>query len=690
MGLVTEYPLGLIILCFLLGGGFTYWLYFQDIKRGVRSKVIISMFVFRFLSVTIISFLLLSPLIRRSEKIIEKPIIIVGIDNSVSVIQSGDSAFCKTEFPVKINQMVADLSKKGDVKVYSFGDNFVSGFNAAFSDKRTDVSSFFNEINTRFANRNVAAIVIASDGIYNQGSDPWYAARQIHVPVYTIALGDTNLKKDIIIKKVIANRIAYKDDRVPVEVLVEMNKFEGLKSKLILSKGDNVLETKEVRATSTQSLQRITFWLDAKQTGISRYKLQLTPVAGEANEENNRSEFLIEVLDARQKIALIYNSPHPDVTVIEKALEGSSHFEIEIVSSDMAAKSFDQYDLIILNQLPSISSVRDLNSIIKSRSSLLFILGSQTDVNAFNSLQTGLVINSSKNSFYEAEPVVNKDFSLFTVAKEDQMMMEDFPPLQAPFGVYQLSPLADVLMFQQIANISTNTPLIMFTKAGEKKIGIIAGENIWRWRIANYIRQSNHDVFDIMIDKIAMYLATKDDKSFFRIHVKNKFSENEPIEMEAEVFNPSYQRITDPDVNITITDSENKSYPFIFSKGASSYYLKAGHFPVGAYKFVARVTVGKEIYQKTGEFFISEINIESATLVADHQALYRIASAHDGEMVSSRDIPKLAEKILARQNVRSISSYQTKISELISATWLFLLILALLTAEWALRKREGK
>ena len=690
MGLITEYPLGLIILCFLLGGGYSYLLYYQDIKRGIRSKVIISMLIFRFLSVLIISFLLLSPLIRRSEKIIEKPIIIVGIDNSESVVLSGDSSFYKKDFPLKINKMVADLSKKGEVKVYSFGDNFVNGFTPSFVDKKTDISSFFNEINTRFANRNVAAIILASDGIYNQGTDPYYASRKIQIPIYTVALGDTNLRKDIIIKKVIANRIAYKDDRFPVEVLIEMNKYDGIKTKLILSKGDNIIETKEVRATSGQSVQGITFWLEAAHTGIIRYKLELTPLDGEVNLENNRSGFLIEILDARQKIALIYNAPHPDVMALQKALEGSSHFEIELIRPDVPLKTFDQYDLIILNQLPSISSVKDLNPVIKSRSSLLFILGSLTDVNAFNSLQTGLVINSAKNSFYEAEPVVNKEFSLFTVTKQDQLILDEFPPLQAPFGTYQLSPLSDVLMFQQISNITTRTPLIMFTRAGEKKIGIIAGENIWRWRIANFIQQSNHEIFDLTIDKIAMYLSTKDDKSFFRIHVKNRFSENEPVEMEAEVFNPSYERITDQDINITITDSENKNYPFIFSKGTSSYYLKAGHFPVGAYKFIATVKVGKEIYQKSGEFFISEINIESATLIADHHLLSRIAVAHDGEMVSSKDITKLAEKILARQDVRSISSNQTKISDLISTPWLFLFILILLTVEWVLRKREGK
>jgi hypothetical protein len=690
LGLVTEYPFGLIILCFLLGAGYSYWLYYHDVKRGIRSMAVIGMLVFRFITVTIISFLLLSPLIRLSEKFVEKPIIILGIDNSNSVVKSGDSGFYRSAFPAKLNQLVKDLSEKGEVKVYSFGDQLISGFNPTFSDKKTDISNFFNEIYIRYANRNVAAIAIASDGIYNQGSDPYYAARKIQVPIYTIAMGDTNLKKDLILKKVIANRIAYKNDRIPVEVMVELNKCNGLKSRLVLSRGDIEIDSKEIRSTSDQSVQRIAFWIDARQTGITRYKLQLLPVEGESNFENNRSEFLIEVLDARQKIALLYNAPHPDVKAIRSSLEGSTHFEIELISLEQSVKSFDQYDLVILHQIPSISNLKDLSLVMKAKTSLFFILGSQTDINAFNGLKTGLIINSSKNSFYESEPVVNKEFSMFSLNKQDQLIMDEFPPLLSPFGTYQLSPLADVFMFQQIANVATRTPLIMFSRAGERKIGIIAGENIWRWRISNYIQQSNHEAFDLMMEKIAMFLATKEDKSFFRIHYKNRFSENEPVEMEAEVFNPSYERVTEPDVNITITDSENKNYPFVFSRESTSYYLKAGHFPVGAYKFAATARVGNNPYKKSGEFFVSEINIESAALVADHQLLSRIALAHDGEMVQARDVSEISQKILARQDISSISSYQIKISDLISTPWLFITILLLLSAEWVLRKREGK
>ncbi|MDP1621669.1 MAG: hypothetical protein Q8M08_04940 [Bacteroidales bacterium] len=689
MGLVTEYPLGFVLLCLLIGAIYAFILYFRDIRQGLKQMTHRVMLVFRFLAVSLIAFLLLGPMIKQSDKLVEKPIVILGIDNSRSIVLTSDSNYYKTQFPESIKLLVEALQQKCDVKTYSFGSNLSSGFDATFSGIKTDMSSFFNEVNTRFSNRNAAALVVASDGIYNEGTDPFYAARKITFPVYTIPLGDTLLKKDILIRKVMVNKSAYKGDQFPVEALIEMNKCAGAVTKLTLSQGSQLIETKEIRANSDHSIQKVAFMLEAKDLGVFKYSMKLSEIEGEGSKMNNYANFIVEILDARQKIALIVGSPHPDVMAVQKGLEGSSHFEIELLHVSDLPKTYDKYDLVILNQLPTVTNVADFVPLFKSKASLLIIIGSLTDINALNTLKPGLIINASKSSFLDSQPIFNEDFSLFTVDKKVIEAFKEFPPLQSPFGSYQFSPLTDVLFYQRIGNITTRTPLVMFTRVADKKVGFIAGENIWRWRISDYVRQSNHESFDLLIDKIAQYLSTKDDKSFFRIHLNNRISENEPVELEAEVFNASYELINEPDINITISDAENKTYPFVFGKTPNAYYLNAGLFPVGEYSYKASVKVGSELYQKSGKFFIEQVNIESSNLVADHNILFRIASSHDGEMIDKADIDKLADKILAREDIRSVSIYRQKMTDLIGNPWLFVMILALLAAEWVIRKREG-
>ena len=139
----------------------------------------------------------------------------------------------------------------------------------------------------------------------------------------------------------------------------------------------------------------------------------------------------------------------------------------------------------------------------------------------------------------------------------------------------------------------------------------------------------------------------------------------------------------------TITDKEGKNFPFVFSKSTKAYYLNAGLFLVGEYSFKAVVRHGSATYEKTGKFYVEQVNIESSNLVADHNLLFRIASSHDAEMIGRNDIGKLADKILAREDIRPVALYQQRMSDLIGNPWLFALILALLSAEWIIRKREG-
>jgi hypothetical protein len=110
---------------------------------------------------------------------------------------------------------------------------------------------------------------------------------------------------------------------------------------------------------------------------------------------------------------------------------------------------------------------------------------------------------------------------------------------------------------------------------------------------------------------------------------------------------------------------------------------------VGNYTYTASVRVGNNLYQKTGKFFIEQISNEHFNLVADHQLLYRISKSHDGEVVYPRSMDDLAEKIVKRDDFRTVSLNEKRFSDLIGNPWLFMAIITLLTVEWIIRKRHG-
>ncbi|HMT30525.1 MAG TPA: hypothetical protein PKD91_14715, partial [Bacteroidia bacterium] len=117
--LLTEAPTWFIVFCIAAGFLYSFILYRKEKSFSESGKwVKRSMAVLRFLSVTIICILLLSPLIRTIFRQIEKPIIILLQDESESVITIRDSANFKATYPKEIEALRQSLEDDFDVRLF--------------------------------------------------------------------------------------------------------------------------------------------------------------------------------------------------------------------------------------------------------------------------------------------------------------------------------------------------------------------------------------------------------------------------------------------------------------------------------------------------------------------------------------------------------------------------------------------
>lgn len=689
MTLVFEYPFWLVLLCLLLGAAGSFFLYYfgnpPDVSRGLKYFLVI----LRFTSIFLISFLLLSPLLRQNLETIEKPLIILGIDNSESIVLTKDSGFYRNTFSGQVRTLIERLNKDYEVKAFSLGEEVKPYSGLSYNQKQTDLSTFFREIEDRFMNRNVGAIILASDGIYNKGTDPFYASEKLPFSIYCIPMGDTVQHQDILLKKAECNSTVFIGDRFPLEIYYSAYFCQGKKTQLSVSHKGKVLFTKEILPVNEEMNAEEKIYLDANEAGQQVYDIRIIPVEGEVSTLNNFQRISIQVLNSREKIAILYNAPHPDVTAIEQALMKTGRYEISVSPFDVFSESPEKFSLLILHMVPSIQHVTDLDPILKPDIPALFILGTQTDLSAFNKINTGLIISAVKSNFTEAQPVWNDVFSLFTLDHQVSSAFSIYPPLMSPLGSYQYNPLIDVLCYQQIGSVSTRIPQIMFTTQNNRKTGIIAGENIWKWRIAEFVARSNHDAFDELINKMVQLLSVKADKSFFRVKVNDPVRENEGVKFVAEVYNDSYELINDPDVNIVITDSGQRIYPFLFNKTERAYQLHAGIFPLGTYKYNASVKFGNKQYRESGTFIVMPVNNEAINLVANHQILYMISSAHEGSLILPAKLETIQDILKSREDIHSVTDIQKRFTDLIGNPWLLAALLILLSAEWIIRKRSG-
>ncbi len=689
MNILTEYPFWLIIFCVLAGFAYSFVLYRKDASLNeINIWLLRLMALFRFLVISFLSFFLLSPFIKTVNRNVEKPVIIVAQDNSESVTAGKDSNYYRKDYKLSLQKFIEELSDKYEVRTYSFADKvreMKSTDSLFFKEKQTDVSALFDEIDTRFSNRNVGAVILATDGLYNKGTNPSYSSERIKAPMYTIALGDTTVKKDLILAKVNTNRLAYLGNKFPLEIIVNAKRFKGKSSELTVTKGNATLFSQTVDLTSDAFNTSIAVLLDAKEVGLQHYKVKLSGLPEEMTLSNNEQDVFIDVLDARQKVLILADAPHPDVAALKESIESNQNYEVESYTADNFTKPLKSYNLIILYQIP--------NTRNPATKLLSEINAANIPVWAFSGANTILKNNLSfvhvNQKSNECETSIDANFPLFTISDELRKSIKNFPAVTCPFGSYGSENSSNVLIYQRIGIVDTKTPFLYFNTVGDNKMAIVEGEGIWRWRLQDYAVHENHNLFDELISKTVQYLSVKVDKSFFKVTCKNNFPENESIEMESEVYNESYELINQPEVNIIITNSDNKTFPFTFSKTANAYRLNAGMMPVGDYKYEAKVKAGEKMYTQRGTFSVSALKMEMVNTVADHQLLYSLAKKHAGEMVYPNDMQKLVKDLNNREDIKSVSYSEKKLTDIINVKWVFFFLLSLLSFEWFFRKRNG-
>lgn len=689
MSLSAEYSLWWIPFCLLLGVGYATLLYWRTSRPSMSSNTRVMLALCRTLSVALIAFLLLNPLFNKSKKELEKPIIVLGIDNSQSLLITSRSAYYQGEFLSKLNQLIRDLKKDFQVDTYLFGETTRKGNIPNFNDVNTNIADFINNIKTAYYQRNLGAVLMFSDGIVNTGTSYLGIAQGLQVPFYTMIMGDTIIQKDVFIAKTNYNKTVYLNNIFPIEILVRAEQLNGKTSVLDVYENDKKVHSQTIAINSNNFSQWIKLAFEAKSAGILHYRIELSPVDEEITNINNKKSIAIEVLDKRKKIALIYHSPNPDIAAISAALQTSNAYQVEAFSVNQFSTKIENYDMLVLHQIPTEDNeVQLLETALQSQIPTLFILGKSTNFVLWNKFNLGMKVSIRKNMQNDAFPLLNNNYSGISLSPLTTDLLHLLPPIETPFGKYNLSPETNVLLYQKIGNVETDYPLLLFTQGQNGRMAVFIGEGLWRWRMHNYLHSATHDQFDELILKIFQYVGTKEDKSFFRVSGKTIYAEHETISFDAELYNASYELVNTPEVMMTIKGVDN-THQFAFSRVGKAYHLDVSSLPKGNYQWTASTMLDNEKYSKSGYFSVQEINLESVNLTADFQSMVNLATQNNGRYFNDTDFDAMYKSICENKMIKSVAHYY-KTHQLLSDKWfLLILIVVFLGFEWFVRKWCG-
>jgi hypothetical protein len=676
--------------CLALGLLYAWLLY--RLPVNLNNKFRYWLFAVRAIVVTLIALILLSPLVKSVSYNHQKPLVLVLQDNSESIKMFPSPSSKGNEQVVNdLGGLKKELGSDYDVREFHFNNELADSLTQNYNGKQTDIAKALLQLNDRFVNQNIGALVLATDGLYNQGADPQYEAKNFKTAIYTIALGDTIAKRDLLIGNINYNKTAFLGNDFEIEVLAEAYQSNGENMHLTVTEDGRQVAEQSIAVNSNDFHKVVPVKLTADKKGARKFTISIAPVKNELSVQNNTETIYVDVLDAKEKVLLLYDAPHPDISVIRQSIENNKNYEVKAsLLSDLTAVKPGDYSLVILYQL-SASGNSIVQNLLKARLPVWYIAGAQTDLTAFNNQQKLIHISSGKQEMQEVFPQLTGDFTDFTLSDSSRNKIAAFPPLLAPYGSYTSAPGGGTLLKQRIGNVETSYPLLAFGDEGGERIGVLTGEGLWRWQLAEYQAFGNHHAMEELFGQGVQYLTANANRQKFIVYpAKHVFDEGENVILNAELYNDALELINTPDVKIDLKNDAGKSYSFLFTRNNQSYLLDAGTLPVGEYNYSALTKIGDKAFNASGQLTVKPLNLESRQSAANHQLLNTIAKNSGGVMVKSSAINQLADLIRKNENIKTVVYEDKHYSDIIDVKWVFILILALLSAEWFLRKREGE
>ena len=669
------------LIAVILSAAAGYWVYRADKRRQVPYPWLTSLL--RSLVVFFTLLLLLVPVITITRNVTEKPIVLLLQDDSRSIANAlgNDSA----TYRKNITDLTIKLSTQYKVVQWGFGGAVRADSLFGYHQPATDISAALARAQEYYGLQNLGAVILATDGRYNQGSNPLYQDLSLHSAMYTVGIGDSTAQKDIRITSVYANKTATLNSTFEIRADLIAELCKGYNNSVTIKEGEETISSVPLAINTDKYDRAVSFPVKATKAGLHHYTINVPEAGAEKNVANNRKDVFVEVVDEKKNILIVSASPHPDVNAIKEALSGLETYRVTVVSADNFPTTLSGYNVIILHGLPSVRS-RVAANLLAARKPIWLILTGQSDMGAVNSLSTLTHTTVMQASPHDVLPAYNTAFSNFILPQQILSVTDKMPPLSVSTGNVNVAPGAGILFSQKNGAAGGQLPLWVLQQ-GAVPSAMLMGEGLWRWRLYEFKNTGDHAVVDECIRQTIAFLSANNNEKPFRVALpKYVWSDQEAISLNAYLLNANNEQVNTPDVQLVIADSAGRKQNFSFERSGSAYSINIGIWAGGTYTYTAHTTYNDKPYTTTGSFVVESIPLELRQSGADYPLLYGLAKKYNGGFVPSKNVASLYDSISHNERVKPILQTDTETVPLVDRKWYFFIILLLAVGEWLLRK----
>ena len=595
-----------------------------------------------------------------------------------------------------------------------------------------------------------SAVVLISDGQHNTGTDLEEAERDAAkrgVPVFVIGVGDPLRPQNLQVADLYVDPQVWKDDPFEIQaILLADGVGQGVvEVELVEVTGDTDDDTTEVIESRTVSLSgesqeeqvKLTFEHKESEPGTRRYSVRVTPLESEQDKSDNTpdSPAEVKILDNKARVLLISGSASWEYRNVTPLLMREKTVDLSCWLQDLESGREQQgntritllptskeelfaYDVILLLDPDPAEFdpawVELLQEFVRDRAGgLLFMPGAVHGAPFYTSFQARAVRNLlpvvidefaataaavGTDQFTRAWPVqvvtANADQPIMRLSSDSERsieLWEKLPPIYWSFPASSAKPSARVLLEHSDPALRTSNkarPLLVTGNFGSGRVVYLGLEGTYLWRRAG----RDAEFFKRFWLQCTRYLVESQSLGGKRRGTveagKTRYQIGERIDLTARLKTLDFQPLAEEriEAEMTLPDGTAETMTFKPVQGdPGTYRARTPAIQAGGHT-VAITLAGDadgDAVVETGFHVILPIKETRQTELA-RESLEQIATLTGGKYLDPDQADTLGDLVPDRVRTLEVQSPPVPLWN----TWrVLVLLLALLAAEWILRKR---
>lgn len=684
-----------------LGALVAAWTYARGPATATRPRRLV-LAVLRGLALGGIAFALAGPLAtRRTPE--ERPASVAVLADDSRSVGVLDSLAGRT-FARRLDTFATRLAAPVRLDRYRFDRTLApsTGFaDLRFRGTRTDLAGALVRASERGAGRNLQGIVVFTDGRPTAGRDPLAVAATLGVPVFPVMLGDTaraarQTLRDVAVDGLLANARVPGGATQPVEVRVTAQGYAGVAAAVTLRVNGAVAATGTVVLPPDGGIASVRLDYSPPASGVVALSASVTPLAGEATTANNTLSRTVEVLSDRLKVLVIAAAPDPDVAVVRTALDTDAGMDLTVrvqkapgVYYEGGAVDAATFDVAVLVGFPGAASdPAVVQQMVESpRLGLVFVPTTRTDAGRLAPLAP--LLAAAPGPLGAAQAVA------LTPAGSAHPALEGVPMLDA-LGSLPARPLAPAA-FAPGARIlwqaASGAPALAVERRGRRGSAVLLVGGLWQWTSLPPELAGRDTLVKALLPRLVRFATPNDTGTgLTAASSSEEYGPGETVGFSATAVDERGQPVDGAGVEIELTGPGGTRRLPMQAMGQGRFGLSVPDLPPGAYRWravgrgVAGAASGAFRVEGSAEAVVGE---ELRQIGPDPSLLRALASATGGEVYTLATLGQLTARLDASPQFRP-ALVPREAATPVWDRWPWLaLLLALLAAEWMLRKRWG-